>query len=251
MKPIRQIITLFAFLFLNGSEAFAQSEPTSRERKNTVRINVSNPLIFGSRSMIFGYERLLKKNQSFSVNFGTQGLRNFSEGLQTDSIRLLDNSGSRGFHISGDYRFYLAKENKYPAPRGVYIGPYYSFNKFERVNTWRMNTNSFTGDVSTDLGLNVHTIGFELGYQFIFAKKFSLDLVLLGPGVGFYNFKAGISTTLSLAQQEEFYKRINDFLAERIPGYNLVVDGVDFAKTGSFRTAGPGYRYMINLGFRF
>lgn len=251
MKSIRHIIPLLAFLFLYGSEAFAQTEPTSRERKNTVRINVSNPLIFGSRSIVFGYERLLKKNQSFSVNFGTQGLPDFAEGLQTDSIRLLGNSGSSGFHISGDYRFYLSKENKYPAPRGVYIGPYYSFNRFARTNTWRMNTSSFTGDVSTDLGLNVHTIGFELGYQFLFGEKFSLDLVLLGPGVGFYNLKAGINTTLSPAQQEEFFKRINDFLAGKIPGYNLVVDGDGFAKNGSFRSAGLGYRYMINFGFRF
>jgi hypothetical protein len=251
MKSIRHIIPLLAFLFLYGSAAFAQSEPTSRERKNTVRINVSNPLIFGSRSIVFGYERLLKKNQSFSVNFGTQGLPDFAEGLQTDSIRLLGNSGSSGFHISGDYRFYLSKENKYPAPRGVYIGPYYSFNRFARNNTWRMNTSSFTGDVSTDLSLNVHTVGFELGYQFLFGEKFSLDLVLLGPGVGFYNMRAGINTTLNPQQQAEFFQRINDYLAGKIPGYNLVVKEGDFAKNGSFRSAGLGYRYMINFGFRF
>ncbi len=32
-----------------------------------------------------------------------------------------------GYKVGGEYRFYLKKENKFLAPRGVYLGPYVSY----------------------------------------------------------------------------------------------------------------------------
>ena len=89
--------------------------------KNTVRFNITNPLIFGGQSLIFGYERMIKDYQSFSINLGTASYPALVYD-RSDTILLLNrtNYKDRGFHISGDYRFYLESENKYPAPRGIY-----------------------------------------------------------------------------------------------------------------------------------
>jgi hypothetical protein len=220
-------------------------------RKNTIKINVTNPLIFGDRALIFGYERVVGKHQTFCFNIGKMSLRDFGRDSNNDSVKLQGSSKEKGFSISGEYRFYLKKENKFEAPRGVYIGPYYAYNSMGRTNTWNLNTTDFQGTVSTDLMLKVHTVGAELGYQFILWKRLSIDMVLIGPGVGFYNGEAKITSQLGPGQEELLYDKLNDFLGDKIPGYDFVITGDGLGKNGHFNTTTFGFRYIVYLGFRF
>lgn len=221
------------------------------DKKNTIKLNITNPMIFGGRAIVFNYERVLKNNQTFSIGLGSMGLPNFSKDNKGDSVKLLSNIKDKGFHISGDYRFYLKKENKFDAPHGVYIGPYYSFNHFSRTNGWNLNTTTYNGNVNTALDLNVHSLGVELGYQFILWKKWTLDFVMIGPGIGHYQLRSELSTTLTLDQQSLFFNQLNNFLQEKIPGFNRVIDAGEFRKSGSGSKFGLGYRFMVNVGFRF
>lgn len=245
---------ILSVLILIGVQQTADAQETKKEDKefrNTIHFNLTNPFIFSSRSIVFGYERVLNKKHSFTVNFGFTGFRNLDI---TDSDSLLANTeiDSRGFNISADYRFYLAKENKYSAPRGVYIGPYYSYNLFGRKNSWLLtSTNGSNLQVESDLSLNVHTLGFEMGYQFIFRDRLTVDMILLGPGVGWYNLKVSLGTNLSGADREKIFELLNDALAEKFPGYGFVIDEGNFKRTGVDKTTTLGYRYMIQIGFRF
>lgn len=238
-------------LFLFCTTLLISGYSQSDGRKNTVYINASHPALFGSKTLIFGYERVIGKNRTFTVNAGNITLPAFAPGNSNDSVKVLRNDADRGFHIGADYRFYLKAENKYDAPRGVYIGPYYAFNNFSKTNTWQLNTSDFDGDVSTQLKMNIHTVGFQMGYQFIFWKRVALDMVLFGPGLGFYNLKGDIKTTLSPEDESLLFEKLNSFLGDKIPGYNLVIEEGEFVKNGSVKTSTLGYRFMINLGFRF
>lgn len=242
---MRQLFFILLFIF-STSIVFSQADG----KKNTAYINITNPLIFGGKAWIVGYERVVGKNQSFTFNIGRMSLPNFG-GTGNDSLKLEKNSNDKGFHISADYRFYLSKENKYEAPRGVYIGPYYSYNSFSRSNEWLLNSSSFNGTVNTNTKLSINTIGVQLGYQFVFWKKLAVDLILVGPGVGAYKIKADLNTTLSPDEESLFFEQLNDYLQDKIPGYNLVIDEGDFKKNGSVNTTTLGYRYMVNVGFRF
>jgi hypothetical protein len=241
---------MFFMVFLfSALHSYAQKDTAF---KNGMKINLTNPLIFGTRSLQLGYERLIGTNQSFSVNIGTASFPILTFSNTDTTIGLLTKEyEDRGFHISGDYRFYLKHENKYPAPRGVYIGPFYSYNYFNRVNTWSMDSETFQGSIQSDLSLNVHTIGFELGYQFVFWNRLTLDLLLMGPGIGFYGINAKLNTTLSPEDDEAFFEALNSILSEKIPGYDLVIGSGEFNKTGSVRTTSLGFRYMVMIGFRF
>ena len=241
-KPLCLLALIFCTFHI-----FAQSDG----RKNTVYVTVTNPLLFGGKAIIVGYERLLSKNQSFTFNIGRMSLPPFGSRLVSDSLTLGNNSTEKGFHISGDYRFYLSKENKYEAPRGVYIGPYYSYNSFSRTNEWELNSTNFEGNVGTNTSLSFHTIGAELGYQFIFWKRLAVDLVLIGPGMAFYNLNTKLNTTLSPDDESLFFEELNNYLEEKIPGYNIVFDEGEFQANGSTKTTSFGFRYMINVGFRF
>jgi hypothetical protein len=234
---------------INGQEE--KQEKEKKNLKNSVKINLTNPMIFGSNCYMFGYERTIGDHQSFSVNIGRFSLPKIAS-INTDSITELDKAtSSKGLHISGDYRFYLAKENKFNSPHGIYIGPYLTYNSFGRNMTFSANTESFTGELNADFNFRVANVGFQLGYQFIFWNRVSLDLILFGPGIAAYKLKANLDTTLDPDQESELFQKLNEKIAEKIPGYDLVLNPGTFEKTGSYNTTSLGYRYVVMLGIRF
>lgn len=219
-------------------------------RKNTIFMNVTNPSLISDKFLTFGYERMLPNNQSFSVAIGSFSYPRFISDV-ADSLGLHHDYSDKGFHFSGDYRFYLKSLNKNDAPRGVYIGPYYAYNHNNRGVDWYLDGENFNGVVSTDMKLNIHTIGFELGYQFVFWDRLSVDMILFGPGFGSYKLNTKITTTLTPDQESEFFQRLNDYLEENVPGYDLVIEPGEASRNGSFNVWDLGYRYSIRVGFRF
>jgi len=245
---------------------FAQQDSTMKDsttkkekiHKNIVRYNITNPLLFGGESMIFGYERVLGEHQSASINAGQFTLPSLLPGNIDfgDSIQLAKSSTQTGYNISVDYRFYLAKENKYRAPHGLYIGPYYSHVHFKRTSTWDLSnlkdsSGNAYGTVSTDFGIDINGLGFELGYQFIVWKRLAIDLILIGPGLAKYEISTKLNAEMDQDDKEKLFKKINDYLTEKVPGYSLVVDGEGYEKSGTTNTTTIGYRYMVHLGFFF
>jgi hypothetical protein len=234
----------------------AQETPEKKDSNkvynNTIRFNVTNPILFGGRSIIFGYERVLNEHSSFSVNIGQTGFPTLNL-INSDSLKANSILGEKGFHFSADYRFYLSRENKHNAPRGVYIGPYVGYNYFERKNSWSLKSTSGGTPLMAEskTSLSVSSIGFEMGYQFVFWNRVSLDMILLGPGLAGYDLKASLGTNLSEADRQKFFENLNQALADKFPGYSMVIDEGEFQKTGSVKTTSFGFRYMIMVGFRF
>ena len=244
---------LLQFLILSGLQTiYGQEEKLeTKNLKNSIKLNITNPMIFGTQCYMIGYERTIGNHQSFSVNIGRFSLPRIFN-INTDSIKELSQAThSRGFHISGDYRFYLSKENKYNSPHGVYIGPYTTYNSYSRDISLTANTQSFTGDLNANFNFRVASVGFQLGYQFVFWKRVSLDMVLFGPGVAAYKVKTELSTTLDPDQEAQVFQKINEALNEKIPGYDLALNPGSFEKTGSLRTTSAGFRYIVMLGIRF
>ncbi len=251
MKNLFPFICLFMIIGFAAGPGWGQNESKEKKPlKNTVRINLTNPIIFGDNYYVIGYERVIGKYQSASIGLGRYSIPKFVS-INTGDLNIIKDYRDKGFHISGDYRFYLKNENRHMAPRGVYLGPYYSYNYFKRENTWSYHSDTFDGEITTDLTLNIQSVGVQLGYQFIFWRRLAVDLVLFGPGVGFYGAKIGFHTSLSPDEEAEFFKQLNDLLSDKFPGYNFVIGSTDLEKKGSFQLTSLGFRYMIHMGFRF
>jgi hypothetical protein len=90
----------------------------------------------------------------------------------------------------------------------------------------------------------------ELGYQFVFWKRVSLDMILVGPGISSYSLKASLGADLSEQDRQKFFQKLNEALAEKFPGYNNIIDGDKFQRKGSSNTTDIGYRYMVMVGYR-
>ncbi len=225
-------------------------EPAKKLKRNTISVNITNPSLISTKFLTVGYERILTSNQSFMVQMGSFSIPRFTQSL-SDSLGLNTDYKDKGFHASVDYRFYLKKQNKYSAPRGVYIGPYYAYNYLNREVNWILDGTNFNGNVNTNFKLNIHAIGFQMGYQFVFWDRLSLDLILAGPGLGVYNLKTELNTTLSPDEESEFFDKLNQYLEDHLPGYDKVIDAGEFKRTGNFNTVDVAYRYSMRIGYRF
>jgi len=251
--------TLFAVFEQNATaqDTLKTTEAKKRKKerkefKNTIHMNVTNPLIFGDHAIVLGYERVTGKHQSFTIDVGSTDFPSLHI-INDDSLKAKTITGQTGLHLSGDYRFYLAKENKYHAPHGLYIGPYLGYNKYEKDHTWTLK--SIMGgtpfDVESKTSISVTTFGFQMGYQFIFWNRVSLDLMMLGPGVASYHLKASLGTNLSEGDKQKFFEKLNEALTEKFPGYVWTLGGGDFEVDGSTNTTSFGYKYVVQIGLRF
>ncbi|HLO82803.1 MAG TPA: DUF3575 domain-containing protein [Chitinophagaceae bacterium] len=249
-------IMLLTFFLLGSVSVNAQQSDTAYSwksaKKNIIRYNLSSALLFGfDKTIILGYERLLKPNRSFSINVGKAALPKLVD-INFDSLEFKKDVKNTGFNISADYRFYLNSVNKYNAPRGVYIGPYYSFNQWNRKNDISFTTSNATEKLATsETDFNLHMVGFELGYQFVFWKRATLDMVLVGPGVGFYNVKAKAEGNLSEEEKQRFQDAVIRIIDEKFPGMNYVLSDKELDGNGTLKTSSFGFRYLIHIGFLF
>lgn len=245
--------SLLSLLTVNicSAQVDTATAKVTRQYKNVIRYNLSGALIFGiDRYLVFGYERVIKPNQSISVNVGGVKLPKLIS-INTDSFSLQKDNKSNGFNVSIDYRFYLGKENKFLAPRGVYIGPYYSYNSFTRDNQWVYTHGSAGNSVNTHTTLNINTIGFQFGYQLILWKRMALDFALVGPGFGFYKYKASFDGNVSTENKEELFDGLKQLLTQKFPGMNFVFADNQIDADGVMKTNTLGYRYIIHIGFVF
>ncbi|HVY75258.1 MAG TPA: hypothetical protein VG890_10530 [Puia sp.] len=251
-KSARLLIMLI--LLAQCSRLFSQTDQQKpeKERKNIIRYNLSGGLLFGiDKYIVFGYERVVNAHQSFSINIGPASLPKFVT-INTDSIHLTKDLKNTGFNLSADYRFYLSKENKYNAPHGLYIGPYFSYNRFTRNNQWNYQQGSNSAQVvTTNTDFQIFTVGGELGYQFILWKRLALDFVLVGPGFSHYDLSAGSDGNLSPESREQLQDALKQLISQKFPGMNYVLSDKHFDANGDIRTWSLGYRYMIHIGFVF
>ncbi len=226
-------------------------ENYERVRKNTIRWNPTPNLVFNTTTAIFGYERVLNERQSFSLNIGYMEFPKLLPGF-IDSLVNYNYTRNSGFNLAVDYRFYLQERNKFPIPDGFYIGPYmsfYNFNVENDVSIFKdgLVTNSFT--IESRLGF--YGIGFQAGYQFVIKERFALDLLLFGPSIVNYRFRAKIIGDLSADEENEQLQQYLDILINSFPWLEPFLEGTEIDTSGRLKHSGVGFRYAIMIGYRF
>jgi hypothetical protein len=228
-------------------------DSSAKPYKNIVRYNVTGALLFGfGKYIVLGYERMLSPTTSVSINLGSAALPKVLA-IETDSFQTRRESDRTGVNASIDYRFYLQKQNKFKAPQGLYIGPYYSYNRFEDDQQWMRHNTAGSNEILSSSTFDINTFGFELGYQLLLWRRFTLDMVMVGPGVGFYKYKASFTgdLNLSVANKEQLYEALKQRITQRFPGMNFVFSDKNFDADGVIKTSDVGYRYIIHIGFCF
>ncbi len=222
--------------------------------KNIIKYNpMASTLFSDPRNTAFGYERTTWRNQSASIDVG---MFYFPAILDRDFGAVESTPRhNKGFIISLDYRFYLKKLNTRPAPNGIYIGPYYSIYRhnggvdFEYVDESGAAPVNYTAELST--GFTFQNIGFQLGYQFIFWKRLSMDLILFGPAYTFYDVRLDLKSNMSADLQSKIYQKYQDSFFNKYPLFEELFDKATFEKSGVKRGTAANFRYTIQFGYSF
>jgi hypothetical protein len=246
-KPL--LLILFTALFLLNASLGQDSLQIPKSKKNTIRWNMT-PLMFSSNNFTLGYERVLKNNKSVSLNAGLFLLSSFFK--DDAKFYSIESSKRMGYTVTADFRFYLQKYNRQAAPAGVYIGPYisqYSY-KFE-ASLFLNKQGEFNGFVDVDGAINMSSLGVQLGYQFIFWDRISLDLILIGPSLTYYYGKLGASVDVEIEEGSDAYEYIKEQIDEKYPWVKSLVQFDTIKTGGNFDLTAFGFRYVIQIGFRF
>ena len=246
----RFIICLLVLLsFATQAQHTAHHDTTKR---NTVRINLT-PLLVTTRmgSYSVGYERQLFKNQSASANIGQLQLPTIITTAEGDPVHWISNLRNTGFQASLDYRFYF-KRNKYAAPDGLYWGPYATYYYFDNKARVELFDNQvFEGSADVQTYLNIMITGVQLGYQFVLGDRWTIDLILFGPGIGFYNLQMNLKGQGEIIGDEEYLQGIYDALVSIYPAVAQLFEEQRITTTGATTFNGAGYRFVVQVGFRF
>ena len=241
-------------LILIKFSLLAQNADTAKREKklnNTIKFNFASVILY-SNAVQIGYERMVKENQSINFFVGYNELPGNWSLDALENFSFVGSSKGSGYSVGLDYRFYLAKENKHAAPHGIYLAPFASYFRFVSDRTL-VYTDSSGSRQSTDLHSNVDffSIGAVLGYQFVFGKRFVIDLILLGPSLTHYHFSAQMQEKIQGIDEHQTLIKIIEAMKDKFPLLKNLSKGEPVDGSGNEKFWSAGFRYSISIGFRF
>jgi len=252
IKPIQ--ICIFVFLILPAVILAGNSDTTTRflepVHKNVIKFNPTPMLLWSMKNVTFSYERVINPRQTLSVEIGFLELPR----LISDTLAGLVKISSRwkqGLNLTFEYRFYLTRLNARPVPAGLYIGPYLTYYGYRFKNDFDILHASIDDKGMIQGHFWSFNLGAELGYQFVFGKRFTLDMVMLGPSMSYYGGSTGISGQLDPEQQQLIQEEIYNRLKEKFPGMQFIPANSGFKQTGKLDLFWIGFRYLVQVGFHF
>jgi hypothetical protein len=219
--------------------------------RNTIKFNPTPMLIWSEiRNLTFSYERMINNNMSLSLQVGLLRLPFLIDDTLADLLYITDRNKT-GMNSAFDYRYYVFARNPRPAPDGLYIGGYLSYyesdfnSKFNVLGTPEDQYGEMKGK------LDIANLGFELGYQFIFWKRLSIDMLLFGPSLSYFGGKLNFSGNLDPDTIDNIDQAVVDKLLERYPALGALFSEGDLTFTGNRTKFDTFFRYSIQLGYHF
>jgi len=250
MKALMKQLICIIILFFSTSLAVQGQKGDTSIRKNLIKVDITSYWLYRN-AVMFSYERVLnnRPNHTWAI---TAGLQEFP-GLGTigsDSIKIKRDFKASGFKLGGEYRFYLKKENKYRAPRGVYIGPYTTFHNYVNTRSIEVTNNGKLENADLKTDLSILNIGVQLGYQFVINNRWAIDLVFIGPSVSNYSFRTQFDGDFTF-DPDEISNDVVLALIDKFPAFEELINEGDFAAKGKINTWAFGYRYQFQVGYHF
>ncbi len=219
--------------------------------KNVIKFNPT-PMWMWERpeNITFSYERLLKKNNSISFMLGYLVFPQVLDDTLINTFKITDYS-CKGINAAIDFRHYLMKRNTHPAPDGLYFGGYLSYSATSTENLFTTLDEQIGEPGSLNVRASMTNLGFKIGYQFIFNKRFSVDMLMFGPAITLYSR----DIELTGMDNQEFLDQIDEELAaklvERFPALGFLYKGEPYSVSGSNMVLSTSFRYSIQIGYHF
>ncbi|MCX6280341.1 MAG: DUF3575 domain-containing protein [Bacteroidetes bacterium] len=242
------MITIPSLVSAGKSDTLKESKKPFH--KNVIKFNPTPMLLWSSKNLTFSYERVINNKQSIAL---TLGYLEFPA-LFKDTIGRLVAINSRekyGINIALEYRFYLTTRNGRPIPDGVYLAPYCSYYGYHFKNDIDVLHASIDSAGQVKGNFYVFNLGVELGYQFVFWKRLTLDFVLVGPAISYYGGRLDITGNINETKLKEINEELYNKLLAKYPMIGDFVINKSFEQNGKLELFSIGFRYLVQIGFHF
>ena len=217
--------------------------------RNIIKFNPTPMLVLDLRNVTFAYERLLKNNQSIAIQAGYL-VFNTDEDTIAGLINITDKTRN-GINLAMDYRYYPFQRSKRPAPDGIYVGGYFQYYGFWAENKFDILGVDLDKDGKMTTSANFENLGIEIGYQFVFWERMTIDFILFGPSMNLYSNNLTIEGDLDEEQIENISEELVDKLVEHYPSLGKIYSEESLKFTSDKISLGTGFRYSIQIGFHF
>jgi hypothetical protein len=249
------LMVLFIACFFSFTGIAAEMDSTRTDlqpiHRNVIKFNPTPMILWSWKNVTFSYERILNPRQSISFELGYLVFPKLIDDTIIDLVNV-NSSEKWGLNATVEYRFYLTKLNTRPIPAGLYIGPYLTYYHYN----FKTGLDIFPATVDTTGMINgnfwAFNLGVELGYQFVFWKRWTLDMVLVGPSISYFGGSMEITGNLDGSQVQQINEELYDKLIARFPGITAFsTSGTTFQQTGKLDVFRMGFRYLVQIGFHF
>jgi len=157
-------------------------ETIGTDRKYVVKFMPVNYML---QSYSFEIERMLNGKNSITLGVGIPNsgslIGKYGITASPDNLTALDLST---MHIRAAYRHYSGHSG---LPRGFYIEPYLKYQQLKADATVNIDNNGTQTPAAIKANLNTLNAGFQMGVQFLIAKRVALDFYFLGFEAGMLN----------------------------------------------------------------
>jgi len=241
----------------NANDSVSQPKNTANQdlltpyHLNVIKFNPTPMLLFDElRNVTFSYERLIKKDRSVSLQLGYLVVPQVLDDTLFNSL-LVEKNSRNGMNLSFDYRVYPFSRNRRPAPAGLYYGGYLSYIGTSSIIHGHLMDAPEDDNVILNARMNMFNLGFELGYQFILKKKFSIDLLMFGPSITGYWGNLDITGNLDSDLGENIDEELAAKLKERFPALGYLFSDEDATFSSSKLVISSWFRYSVQIGYHF
>ena len=134
------------------------------------------------------------------------------------------------------------------------MAPFFSFYSLTNQNQIQPSGSIDPNDITTiDAKMDILNIGASLGYQFNIKNRFSIDMVLFGPSISSYKLNMDFNSGFLPPYDEwsEGALALRDYLFAQHPWLETLVDDGNIDVRGKKAFWGMGFRYVIQVGYRF
>jgi hypothetical protein len=234
-------LTIIALLFSLG--VFAQS--------NSNFIAKWAPGALAAGKITVGGEYNFKHRKSVTLMVGIPNPRTYEVEYDANNSDV----ETKGYSVVAGYRYYLSKRQV----SGFYIEPFAKYVDHEGSGILKGELVNEQADFDTKVSYKAYGVGAQLGVQFLVAKRFAIDLYLLGPEANIAKFRSTAKDISSIfpwtPQMAAEAKADIEEIVQDIPiiGDKAEVNVNSVTKTVSVDYDGflPSLRAGISIGWRF
>jgi hypothetical protein len=207
-------------------------------------------MLWSSKNLTLSYERIINKKQSITFSLGYLEFPNLIKDTIA-SLVTITNRHKQGINVALEYRFYLMQRNRRPIPDGIYVAPYLSFYGYQFSNGLNIVDSPSEDFAKLEGSFYSFNLGFELGYQFVFWKRLTLDLILIGPSMSYYGGRIDITGELDGEKVKEINEDLYNQIIKKYPMVEDFVVNKSFVQNGKLDLFSIGFRYLMQIGFHF